>query len=792
MKAYGTGGNCWRQALGVGLLLLPAAAVATTYYVSPTGSNSNPGTYARPWASPGYGSRQLAPGDTLVVLQGRYVLSQFDEDIITPPSGAPGAWITIKGEDGRRPVLVGRSNLLTAMNLNGVQYVRVENLEITHDDQVSGGELYFRDGLQILYAPSAHIVLKDLYIHHVDEFGMNIQDVEDLQIINCRIEYCGFGALGGPPGQQGGWRNVTITGCSLSWSGHYYQGGDGSNRPYDRPDGFGIEPSQGPVVIEECVVEHNYGDGLDSKAANTTIRRTVVANNSCDGVKLWAGGSRVENTLIYGRGDGHSQPTPWAPLVIDHVEQANARFEIVNVTVDDFLGQNYLMYVQYDNPVPVHVTIRNSIFSGRGPRCPIDVHGASTLEADHNLFYLPQNETILAWGSTSFTCADIPSLGQGNFCADPLFVNPAWGNPGDYHLQTQSPAINAGTTNGAPNVDLEGKVRDSQPDVGAYEFGFGVTPTPTPLPSPTATPAPSPTPTPTPPPTPQPAYRYLIPAVIHAPGVPPSQWRTEVAVVNPSPTAANVTLTFYPSPSGAPLSVSSQVSARGTVAWGDVLVSAFGLSTNTKGTLQVSSPVPLVLSARTYNQESSTRTYGQHLPALTVDHAIRGGQAGVVPHLKKNAAFRTNLGFVNLGTSSCTVSVRLYDAGGNPLGASDKPVSLAPGLWVQVNDVFGWAGVGNCDIAYALLTPQSASCSFWAYGSVVDNATGDPTTIPVMALLNSSPANQRLGSRELAPGWRTPLAFGVGLSLFGLAVHVTCLRKQGKAGTHRGSNTTGS
>ncbi|MDW8102963.1 MAG: hypothetical protein RMK30_08815 [Anaerolineae bacterium] len=62
--------------------------------------------------------------------------------------------------------------------------------------------------------PAAHIVLRDLYIHHVDEFGMNIQDVEDLQILNCRIEYCGFGALG----EHSGWRSVTIRGCSLSWS----------------------------------------------------------------------------------------------------------------------------------------------------------------------------------------------------------------------------------------------------------------------------------------------------------------------------------------------------------------------------------------------------------------------------------------------------------------------------------------------------------------------------------------------------------------------------------------------
>lgn len=85
------------------------------------------------------------------------------------------------------------------------------------------------------------------------------------------------------------------------FSRNFFVSSSGSDRPYDRPDGFGIEPSDGPVEIVRTVAEHNYGDGLDSKAANTSIRQCTVSNNSCDGIKLWGGGSVVENTLIYGR-----------------------------------------------------------------------------------------------------------------------------------------------------------------------------------------------------------------------------------------------------------------------------------------------------------------------------------------------------------------------------------------------------------------------------------------------------------------------------------------------------------
>ncbi len=444
-----------------------------TYYVAPNGDDANPGTREHPWASPGYASRQLRPGDTLIILGGRYVLSEYDADILTPSSGTANAWITIQGEPDHRPILAGRDNLATAINLSGVQYVRIANLEITHDDQAQGRAAWFRDGIQILGAPAAHIILEGLSIHHVDEFGMNIQDVDDLQILNTRIEYAGFGALGGPAGAHGGWRNVTIRGCSLSWSGHYYQGGDGSNRPYDRPDGFGIEPSQGPIRIEDTVAEHNYGDGLDSKAANTTIRRTIVANNSCDGIKLWGPNSRIENTLIYGRGDGNAEPTPWAAIVINQVETPHARFEIVNVTVDDDVGQNYLMYVQYDNPdFPVDLLLRNVIFSSRGPGAHIFIGRAANLTADHNLFYFPRTDRVLEHGARLYTAQNLGDLGPGNIYGDPRFIRPAWGESGDYHLQAGSPAVDAGVCIGAPTDDLDGDRRPQGPtcDIGADEF----------------------------------------------------------------------------------------------------------------------------------------------------------------------------------------------------------------------------------------------------------------------------------------------------------------------------------
>jgi len=76
--------------------------------------------------------------------------------------------------------------------------------------------------------------------------------------------------------------------------------------------------------------------------------------------------------------------------------------------------------------------------------------------------------------STTVSYSDVQGgwSGTGNLNADPLLAS-----LGSYGGTTQtmallpgSPAINAGTTNGAPSTDQRGFLRDANPDMGAYEF----------------------------------------------------------------------------------------------------------------------------------------------------------------------------------------------------------------------------------------------------------------------------------------------------------------------------------
>jgi hypothetical protein len=94
------------------------------------------------------------------------------------------------------------------------------------------------------------------------------------------------------------------------------------------------------------------------------------------------------------------------------------------------------------------------------------------------------------------------------------------------------------------------------------------------------------------------------------------------------------------------------------------------------------------------------------------------------------AAFRTNLGVVNTSTQEGTVRIALHDASGAPLG-SQLTVAVPAGRWIQIDDVFTASGAPETELASASIEVLTPGTSAWAYAAVIDNATGDPTTVPV-------------------------------------------------------------
>lgn len=227
-------------------------------------------------------------------------------------------------------------------------------------------------------------------------------------------------------------------------------------------------------------------------------------------------------------------------------------------------------------------------------------------------------------------------------------------------------------------------------------------------------------------------YQYLVPFVAHWPGTGGTAWRSDVTVVNRGSSAAAVTLSYQSVTDAMTATYVETLAPGGTTVWRDALVAVLGLASDrtNKGTLHVSAAVPLTVASRSYNQ-TPVGTYGQFVPALTATGMLTQGQTGILPLLSQGAAYRTNAGIANLSASgSCSIRFRLFGPAGLQLG---NPVTLiaAAGLWFQQDSIFAKAVAGNQDIAYATVEVTTPDCAAWAYASVIDQATGDPTMVPV-------------------------------------------------------------
>ncbi|MFN3414290.1 MAG: hypothetical protein ACK42L_09550 [Thermoanaerobaculum sp.] len=157
------------------------------------------------------------------------------------------------------------------------------------------------------------------------------------------------------------------------------------------------------------------------------------------------------------------------------------------------------------------------------------------------------------------------------------------------------------------------------------------------------------------------------------------------------------------------------------------VVGQLGVSADS-GALQVASDQPLRVTSRTYNQGASG-TYGQNIDAYAEGEGLAAGQSAWLPQLTENQAYRCNIGVTNTGTQPATVTVTLYDGSGRQL-ASYTYQNMQTGEWRQERAFYDRRHT-NLPRAYAKVTVTAGS-GVLAYASVVDNVTGDATTIRML------------------------------------------------------------
>lgn len=453
--------------------------VTCTYYVAPNGNDGHPGTtQAEPWATFQHGADTAQPGETVCFRGGTYSVA---EDIHLTQSGTAGAIITFIAYPGETPILDRGGSAGSGLLIldQYISYLRISGFTLR------GFTIW---GLE-LSGENRHVQLDHLEIEEGEAairftFGEGAEvppeegPVEYITLEDSVIHGSEYSAVDCTPGPC---NHMTIRRTEIYSTGVVGESFYGSD---------GLEFARGyPVLVEDCYIHDNGGDGIDlnsrDRAGNATgviVRRNRVVRNHLNGIKLWAGG-RMENNVVWGQGES----AVW-------VGTFTSTLEVINNTVAynmwdaSYSVRNWAFVAGYPEEIlpypPVTLTLVNNIFAFNtgpdvGDATGIYLGGGVQLTEHHNLYYSREDGEITAefvnGRDPDFTRAEIEDgtwtsysgQGQNDLTSAPLFVS---GWPAvDLHLQESSPAVDAGSAAEAPSDDAEGHSRDAQPDLGAYE-----------------------------------------------------------------------------------------------------------------------------------------------------------------------------------------------------------------------------------------------------------------------------------------------------------------------------------
>ncbi len=135
------------------------------FFISPAGSDSNPGTSSRPWKTFSHAISQLAPGDTLILKSGTYTKSTtglpYIDCAFNSRSGSEESPITIKAENERQAHLQS-DGTQSAFRMRNCWYWTVEGLQGSSRDNEPGQASIFQ------VEKSHNVILRRLLAHHTN------------------------------------------------------------------------------------------------------------------------------------------------------------------------------------------------------------------------------------------------------------------------------------------------------------------------------------------------------------------------------------------------------------------------------------------------------------------------------------------------------------------------------------------------------------------------------------------------------------------------------------------------
>ncbi|MFO7743018.1 MAG: hypothetical protein R6X31_11965, partial [Anaerolineae bacterium] len=449
------------------------------------------------------GTSRIAGGDTLIIASGSYPMGlgapgaencdagyPWDCHMPPVPSGPDSARPTrILGAGWdvgcpNPPELWGRERAGFILNLTDVSNVEIACLEITDhsgcvEDHTGGlgceSESYpygdwAADGL---YAEdSANVRLSHLNIHGLAVAGVRAGRLTDWTVEDVRIAGNGWvGWEGDIEGDDANAGALTFRRWTVEWNGcgETYPGGQPAGcwgqSAGGYGDGVGTGATRGDWIIEDSAFLHNTSDGLDllyhTLGGSVTIRRTIAEGNAGDQIKT-AGPTHAENVIavsncgfFYGKSFTHN---------VDHCRAGGSALAFTFHPGDQATVVNATVTGEGDCLMIAECVAESS---AEGESCD----GSESILLRNDIF-LGNPEFGGGGDTTCFAWTDLPG---GLFAIDHAIIDDLKATPDpcppdslcgaspgladqnidsfDAYLTAVSPAIDAGTTEGAPTDD---------------------------------------------------------------------------------------------------------------------------------------------------------------------------------------------------------------------------------------------------------------------------------------------------------------------------------------------------
>jgi hypothetical protein len=480
-------------------------------------------------ALPPDGTPRITGGDTLIIGAGEYEMGygapgsdncgyedSYGCHIPAIPSGPDAAHPTRLLGAGwgsgcsTPPQLWGSGRPWFVLNLTDSSNIEIACLEITdHSSCIEdhlhpiGGSPYTceRDtppygdwAATGLYAEdSANVHLKDLDIHGLANTGVLAARLSNWTVENVRIVGNGWvgwnGDIDGDDANTGTltfrhWQ-VEWNGCGETYPDQQYLGCWGQEAG-GYGDGVGTGATGGHWIIEDSTFLHNTSDGLDLlyarlPDAQIEIRRTIAEGNDGNQIKT-TGPTLIENTIVVSN-CGFFNGMPYWNSDDDCRAGGDALafnlnpgdvITVVNSTITSEGGCLAIAECALEKTCngSEKVLMRNTLFVGQKIYFDPEVDSCFAWFDDESSPPMPVNPFVVDYSLiTGVRFGNVePCPGPHNLCDMPPGVASTAIDSFDAHLLLGSQAIDAGTVDGAPAVDFNGRLRDANPDIGAYEW----------------------------------------------------------------------------------------------------------------------------------------------------------------------------------------------------------------------------------------------------------------------------------------------------------------------------------